>query len=934
MTDFVAAAADARGSGALNSVLAPVAELSSLPRRVLSDPRPKGRERRTRQRMHLYEAGELPDEDTGDRPASSGRRRKVAEQEKLAGRVQRHLLNGSVSKAARALEAAPLADASLPEVMNSLRKLHPEAAPAEPLDVDLPALQVSGDDLKKVMDGLGKFHRGSAGGPSGWTFEMVMAVAQSTEDGFNAVLAFVNLILSGELPRCGELLDSLLLGLQKPAGGVRPIAVGEVWYRLAGLCALEVVGREAGNSLAPLQVGCGTRGGVDAVAHGVATALAADPQNVLLTVDMQNAFNRVDRAAVYAAVKQRVPELLPVVQWAYGAPSLLHVVGAAEGAPPLESQRGVKQGDPLGPLLFSLALQGPLERLDAAVPNAPKVAYLDDFSAVGRPEAIRSIYGRLVGDGPESAGSIGLTAVPTKSALYGADEAACSVLSHQIGVPYRRDGVVVVGVPLGTPDFVRDWVQGRADKVAGLTHKVAELPLPKQSQLLILRLSLAARMLHLQRTVDWELLAPATRRVEDGLVTAAARIFRLPTGEGPAGCAPVASPKVAQLLLPVRHGGFGLRVTSQVEAKAAFLAGAATAQRVMAEGPSEFRPFDGPARPALLQRWHDVLDSCGGAEGLSAADRDLPAKCVRETLPRLQAVVSRYVGDQEGKAFFDACDTDTAAGVHDAQRIRSERGGPASAFLAATPGQATTMGDNAFVSSGRHRLGLGVHCVAETPLCACAAGLAGSPDHAMVCTQVARMRTLRHDQVAYAVRRIIQASGCNSSMEPPYRRFRGSDQQGVGNEGMHRGDILCILPDGSMLIIDVVITHPGAPTYAQRAARVDGYAAKRAAQEKTRDFEKFADGAQYGFVPFAVESYGRLGTEAIEFIKTLGDAAAAGGRISKSAFVANAYKVLSCALQKGNGNVYAQSLAAVARANGRSFMPGCEVAVQDASDVL
>ena len=43
-----------------------------------------------------------------------------------------------------------------------------------------------------------------------------------------ATLAFVNLILSGELPRHDSLLESSLIGLRKPDGGVRPIAIGEV----------------------------------------------------------------------------------------------------------------------------------------------------------------------------------------------------------------------------------------------------------------------------------------------------------------------------------------------------------------------------------------------------------------------------------------------------------------------------------------------------------------------------------------------------------------------------------------------------------------------------------------------------------------------------------------------------------------------------------
>jgi hypothetical protein len=51
-------------------------------------------------------------------------------------------------------------------------------------------------------------------------------------------LMLMSAIVSGAFPAGGELHDALLLGLQKPNGGVRPITTGEIWTRLASLCAL------------------------------------------------------------------------------------------------------------------------------------------------------------------------------------------------------------------------------------------------------------------------------------------------------------------------------------------------------------------------------------------------------------------------------------------------------------------------------------------------------------------------------------------------------------------------------------------------------------------------------------------------------------------------------------------------------------------------
>ena len=80
-----------------------------------------------------------------------------------------------------------------------------------------------------------------------------------------------------------------------------------------------------------------------------------------------------------------------------------------------------------------------------------------------------------------------------------------------------------------------------------------------------------------------------------------------------------------------------------------------------------------------------------------------------------------------------------------------------------------------------------------------------------------------------------------------------------------------------------------------------------------------------------MESFGRLGKDAQRFINTLGDVAAAGGRVSKSVFVMNAYKDLSCTLQRGNGLMYSRSLFNIARAEGRQFLLGSDVPLQDAA---
>ena len=78
---------------------------------------------------------------------------------------------------------------------------------------------------------------------------------------------------------------------------------------------------------------------------------------VVFKVDMSNAFNMVSRQTVIDECATFLPELLPWVSWCYGSHSSLWCQ--------VSSQSGVQQGDPLGPVLFSLAIHKLVTSIDA-----------------------------------------------------------------------------------------------------------------------------------------------------------------------------------------------------------------------------------------------------------------------------------------------------------------------------------------------------------------------------------------------------------------------------------------------------------------------------------------------------------------------------------------------------------------------------------------
>ena len=102
----------------------------------------------------------------------------------------------------------------------------------------------------------------------------------------------------------------------------------------------------------PVQFGVGIPGGAENVVHGVRNLLSDHPDWVLVSLDLVNAFNSVSRPAFFRQVEEHFPNILPWVWQCYGQHSHLLI----RGAEPIPSASGVRQGDPMGPFLFCLAI--------------------------------------------------------------------------------------------------------------------------------------------------------------------------------------------------------------------------------------------------------------------------------------------------------------------------------------------------------------------------------------------------------------------------------------------------------------------------------------------------------------------------------------------------------------------------------------------------
>ena len=722
--------------------------------------------------------------------------------------------------------------------------------------------------------------KGSAPGESGWTYEHVKAVVLTDPSALSSACRLINAILSGSLPRMARLLDSTLIALQKPCGGIRPVAIGEVWLRLAGLCALAAC-PQAGPALAPLQLGVGVAGGSQSLGLAMAAGAAANPDDVTLQLDFSNAYTTVRSSAMLAATAKRWPEGIAFAEWRYGQRSMLHVRGAPEGTPAIESQRGVQQGDTLGSLLFGLALQDPLEQTRDQHGSVAVAAAHDDCALQGPPADVVQAYRTLC----HHSGEIGLAVQPIKCGVHSANQQAAADVAAELGIPHCADGLVLARVPVGTDAFKAAYACKAVDAACNAIHTLSDLrsaELSAQDHFQVLKSSLQMRGAHLPRCMPAAQAQPAVERLERKVAKAAAEIMQLPELSGAA---------AAQMTLPLRLGGIGIRSTTEQVAKASFLSAAALAQAAMLPGQERLRPFAGPSGLSLQREWRELHAAGGDLWPPEAADTT--AECIAQVLPGVQQGFHQFEAARKCADLFDASDVQARA------RLLSVECRAAAIWLDTLPvAPALTLPNAAFVSGMRHRLGLS-HMPANARGVRCSCKMPIEPDdtnHAMTCQHLGGMMTLRHDILKETVRRICQRAGVASSAEPMTRRLQAAAPASQRDES--RGDILMVMPD-ALQVVDISVIHPAAISHRDTAAAAAGNAAAKRDREKRHRYQ-LADPTGYAFTPFSVESFGRLGKPAMAMLKQLADNAGSAGSVRTDDFITNALREISVALVRGN----------------------------------
>lgn len=417
----------------------------------------------------------------------------------LSTRIKRAVAMGKLSRASRMLSdesgIAPVDEATLAQ----LRAQHPSGDALPFADTTLPSVPAA-PDLEELLYAFREFKPETGAAVSGWN-QPLMKLALQNKSFQSFMVLLCAQVARGTAPGQQMLCASRLTPLVKPGGGVRPIAVGELFYRLITK-ALHKKFR-APDALLPTQLGVKTPGGVEPLVRVVELMSrgeldefhwwSSNPESqvemplwaYLTSLDWKNAFNSLSRSTMAAAIAEHCPQLLRTAKWAYDNPTPL-VIGSANGTTHvLQSSNGVRQGDPLGPLFFSIGIRALLERLETALGEEHVVmAYLDDIFIISKEPGALLAAKRAVEGNPE-----GLSLNVSKCREYTRGE-------------IQSSGVRLLGTCVGPfearNNFATEAVRASIDKLEALM----ETDVSAQVKLLLVRMCIQQEQRHLLRSLD------------------------------------------------------------------------------------------------------------------------------------------------------------------------------------------------------------------------------------------------------------------------------------------------------------------------------------------------------------------------------------------------------------------------------------------------
>ncbi|KAJ0181588.1 hypothetical protein K1T71_002310 [Dendrolimus kikuchii] len=646
--------------------------------------------------------------------------------------VEKKLSDGDIKGAARILfsndDIAPNDETTL----RALEDKHPPSGSTWLQDMS-EALNESNLDVtpESILEAVMSFRSGSAGGLDGLTPQHLKDLLSGGTGNAGELLLkdmtdLINLMLSGCVNN--DILPIIyganLCALKKKDGGIRPIAVGTTYRRLAAKVCCRAIRNRCSSYFTPIQLGFGTKGGCEAAVHSLRSFATTDSCEVILKVDVKNAFNSVNRCTLLSEVKKHFPKIYKFVHQCYNENSYLVYQNNL-----IHSATGCQQGDPLGPAIFSLAIHPIIKQLNSKF----NVWYLDDGTLGGNIDAVKKDLNFLI----EEFGKIGLSLNFSKCELF----LACSTKNNISTISAFTDlapNLKIVNKNnlnlLGSPVFDESFSSFVEDKIVNFQSKLSNLKqLNTHSAYFIIRHCVfTPNFTYVLRCSPLWRHSSILNNLDNIIRQTLTSILNISLDDR----------SWTQASLPIRLGGLGIRKISDV------------------------------ALPAFLSSVHSTVDLIGNIINPSLSDFEVPyltearnawsLACPNENFP-LDPKMQRLWDGPLSKSVYDNL-MSSCTGETDRARLLAVSNWESGLWLQSLPSAnlGTLLDDTTFRIAACIRLGADI---VVPHRCRCGDKVDRLGHHGLSCLRSAG-RTSRHAAINDIIRRSLVTVGVPAVLEP------------------------------------------------------------------------------------------------------------------------------------------------------------------------
>ncbi len=629
----------------------------------------------------------------------------------------------------------------------------------------------------------------------------------------------------------------------------------------------------------------------------------------MLQVDISNAFNSCDRARLLTQL-YALPQLQTIFRladFAYSQPSTLLLQGCDGQA--IMSKQGVRQGDPLSPLLFCVYMREILQQV-SEVSEVKVYGFFDDISLVGRPSQLMDALQRLKTALP----AMSLHLNTSKSHFtYFHDrltpllEEVRHVLSDS-NIEYHHEWAQAVGAIVGRDDdAIRRGVTSILSESGAhdaFLRRIQMSELSVQSALLLLRQSMVPAVHYLLRCIAPISIEEEARLFDDRVVNAAMDKLHLAGRDR-------SDNTVGILQRGLSDGGWGLIPASRTS-PGAYLGSLAACHDEAAFEAFANNPV--PVDSQLHSRLSDTLERLHRAAPSHAyATKDgqpLLPDTAGDFFIHCALLDPALTSTLQTKLNAKATSYLTGAAI-EALRVRSTQGekrplahwkaitAPAAWMWKATQplGPRMKMSDVQYRLAARLNLDLVPFHDMESlpdacPMCrhrrtGLEVSLRDDPWHFLSCPALTSGEGYtRHNEIRDALHHVAMMAGAQTRREV----------EGLSEDSKIRPDLQILFP-ARMLLTDVVVAHPLTSSHIARRQSVAGLKQ----QEKRHKYASVAARIGAELLPFAVESCGGMAQDALKLIHAMAEEGEDTMRMWSSEQIARHSLCLTAtAVQRGN----------------------------------